>query len=188
MRHNYFYAVKIPEVEKNQLHRFVAEKKHNYPFKNWVHPQDYHITLAFLGKIDEELLREANNNVQNHLFQEKSFSLTIRRLGIFGSKHSPRVFWADVYPSSELLAIRQSVYQACEQAGLVLDQRPFRPHITLARRWTGDGPFTDQLKRQVQLQNGTKISFSVEEIVLYESWPQAIPRYKEVANFPLFMN
>lgn len=186
MRKNYFFAVKIPEEQKERLHRFIAEKKHFYLFKNWVHPQDYHITLAFLGKIDNELLQKAISRVNKRLFRENSFPLTIRHLGIFGSNTAPRVFWADVYPSAELTAIHRKVFQACEQAGVKLDKRPFRPHITLARKWIGDGPFSQQLLIPVRpSDNGMAISFIVQEIVLYETNLQSTPKYKEIKSFSL---
>lgn len=185
MKNNHFFAVKIPEEQKMQLYNFINEKRNDYPFKNWVHPLDYHITLAFLGKVAPFLLRESVRRVQHHLSGEKSFRLTIRRLGVFGAKTSPRVFWADVFPSEDLTNIHEKVYLACLEAGVQLNQRPFRPHITLARKWIGEHPFSEHLLLPVEQKDGTPISFKVQEIVLYESKLTSTPKYQGIERFSL---
>ena len=185
MKTHYFIALKIPHHEKKLLYHFIEKRKADYSFKNWVHPEDYHITLAFLGNASKEELDEVIRGVHDILQHEKSFPLTVRKLGIFGQKTRPRVFWADVYPSEPLMQVRNKVFDVCEKIGFVLDKRPFRPHITLARRWVGDASFSEKLLLPVTLGEGQSLSFSVEEIVLYRTNPQRTPKYEEIHIFPL---
>jgi len=115
----------------------------------------------------------------------KKFRLEINQLGTFGREQSPRVLWADIEYSSELHDIRNKVFSACEQAGFKLETRPFRPHITLARKWTGEEAFqSDKLVIWKKLQPDS-LPFQVSEVVLYRTHLNQLPKYEAIAIFPL---
>ncbi|RKI99580.1 RNA 2',3'-cyclic phosphodiesterase, partial [Butyricicoccus sp. 1XD8-22] len=56
--HHYFFAVKLPDEVKTFMSEWVQKNKREYPFARWVHPEDYHITLAFLGFAEEQKLQK----------------------------------------------------------------------------------------------------------------------------------
>jgi RNA 2',3'-cyclic 3'-phosphodiesterase len=184
-KHHYFFAVKLPKEAKDFLYEWIQARKGDFPFARWVHPEDYHITLAFLGFAEKSMLNEVVEKVKPILEKESSFTLTLNSLGIFGPKKAPRIFWADVESSEQLDSIQKKVYRECEKTGFQLDKKPFRPHITLARKWKSEDAFEEGTLLQIREKDGKTFSFNVTEIVLYETHLDRTPKYHEYVSFPL---
>lgn len=182
---HYFYAVEIPRAQKELLHERAQEWRKVLSFKSWVHHDDYHITLAFLGNAPEKNLLRSRQLVREALAGKKSFPLVINHLGFFGRKEAPRVFWAGVEENEALFVLREAVYSACTEADFSLETRPFRPHLTLARTWTGNEKFSGEHLREQDSLREDPISFRVKKVILYQTRPEGIPRYQPVASFPL---
>lgn len=180
---HYFYALKLPHEVKHQLEKICNQLQ--FPFERWVHQEDYHITLAFLGYAKKEQLQASNKFVREILSETNSFPLTIDHLGAFGKKGSPRIFWAGTKLESQLSKLRELVYKACQQAEFQLETRPFHPHITLARKWTGDIPFSDNILSQNNPFVENTINFQVNEVVLYMTNLEKVPKYEVVESFRL---
>ena len=184
-RTHYFLAVRIPEETKRIMKAHIEKIKEVLHFSRWVHYQDLHITLAFLGAVNPEKLAAAEINVKDVLSDVKALKLKINKLGIFGQEDSPRVLWADTEESTELKAIRKKVFSASERAGFQLETRPFRPHITVARKWIGAHPFQmEQLEVWNKLQPEL-LPFQASEVVLYQTHLNKIPKYEAITLFPL---
>ncbi|MFZ7944942.1 MULTISPECIES: RNA 2',3'-cyclic phosphodiesterase [Bacillaceae] len=184
-RTHFFFAVKIPNVAKEIIKDHIGRMKGALPFGRWVHHQDLHITLAFLGAADPEKLAAAEDNVKEALRDAHALKLKINKLGVFGREDAPRVFWADTEENSELREIRQKVFSACVKAGFQLETRPFRPHITLARKWMGDESFQlGQLEIWNELQP-EPLPFQANEVVLYQTHLNQSPKYEAITLYPL---
>lgn len=182
---HFFYAVKIPEDVKLTMKNNCEKLKETLPFSRWVHHEDLHITLAFLGNAPTEKLVAADQYVREAIDGLKAFELQINNLGIFGKEESPRIFWADTQVSGELKLLRNKVFTACEQAGFQLETRPFRPHITLARKWVGENPFHKDLLtvwKEVQIE---PLTFTAIEVVLYQTHLEKTPKYEAKTIYPL---
>ena len=182
---HYFFALALPNDVKHALHELSKHIQKEFPFKNWVHKEDYHITLAFLGRTSESQLKEAVSRTGRALENIPAFPLTINGTGTFGSQMFPRILWADTRYSAPLLQMQEKVYTACDDAGFQLEKRPFKPHITLARKWKSEEAFSsDHLIRHVTslLPIG---SFSAEKIVLYKTNPNAVPKYEIKETYKL---
>ncbi|MGF2617455.1 RNA 2',3'-cyclic phosphodiesterase [Rossellomorea vietnamensis] len=182
-QHHYFFAVPIPQETKETMEEWSGKVKGALPFQRWVHPQDYHITLAFLGGTEEERLRKTIERVHALKGEFHIFSLAVQQLGTFGKPSSPRILWSDVSPSSSLSSLRDAVYSACLQEGYELDQRPFNPHITIARKWAGDEEFPGSKLASLSLEE--PLEFKVEEFVLYRTHLDRTPKYETVEKFTL---
>jgi 2'-5' RNA ligase len=175
---HYFFAVKIPEQTKLQMKEYMDTLKTKFPFKRWVHHEDLHITLAFLGFAPSDQLITAIENVKEAVRGLKPLNLELDSLGIFGSTNSPRIFWVDTKKSIELELVRKHIFTACLEAGFKLETRPFRPHITLARKWEGDRPFqTDLLDKWMPSQH-EKVMFEADQVVLYQTHLDRSPKYE----------
>ncbi|MCU9614255.1 RNA 2',3'-cyclic phosphodiesterase [Caldibacillus lycopersici] len=184
-QHHYFFAAKLPDTAKEFLDKWVENNRNTYPFQRWVHPSDYHITLAFLGFARDDLLQKAIEGVKNIATEESSFFLEFNKIGTFGAKDSPRIFWADVIHSERLFQMQKKVYNLCIDTGFSLDKKPFRPHITLARKWMGNEVFDANSLKKLSSTDAILFRFPIKEIVLYETHINEIPKYKEFAIFPL---
>ncbi|PKR84349.1 RNA 2',3'-cyclic phosphodiesterase [Heyndrickxia camelliae] len=172
--HHYFFALLLPQHIKSYLHEKCEQIKMEFPFKKWVHHEDYHITLAFLGHAQEEQLEKADMYVKDVLSHSEGFELALHKLGVFGRQDSPRIFWANTKESQQLTDIRKLVYDSCTKAGFKLDPRHFAPHITLARNWEGKDRFSLEALKPFALE---EIIFTAKHVVLYETHLNKTPKY-----------
>jgi RNA 2',3'-cyclic 3'-phosphodiesterase len=107
-------------------------------------------------------------------------------LGTFGRIESPRIFWVDTKDSNELKEVRKKVFTACLETGFQLETRPFKPHITLARKWAGDEAFQTRLLDDVWNEfQSEPWEFTVNEVVLYQTHLDKTPKYEEKTIYRL---
>ncbi|KAB2338883.1 RNA 2',3'-cyclic phosphodiesterase [Cytobacillus depressus] len=182
---HFFFAISLPMETKLKLKEECSILKEKLPFQRWVHHEDFHITLAFLGSAKEEKLHAAEEFVKKGLAGQKIFPLHINQIGVFGKGDTPRIFWADTYKDQRLSAIRDIVFSACTQAGFELETRPFKPHITLARKWVGDAPFRPVLLNENNPFKDSPLTFMANEVVLYQTHLDKTPKYERKAIFSL---
>lgn len=181
---HFFYALRLPMEAKLLIRDQLTELKQHFHFSRWVHHEDYHITLAFLGNADSRKLDDSVDFVQKALAEEHIFPLTIHELGVFGKKDSPRIFWAGVREEKRLHEIRNLVYQACTTAGFKLETRPFHPHITVARKWSGENLFPNDFMKKNPFSDHP-IELKASEVVLYQTYLDREPKYEAINIFPL---
>lgn len=96
----------------------------------WVEAENLHLTLRFLGDIDN---RTADEFIESIVpFTVEPFEMTLSGLGVFGSQR-PDVIWVGAEPKDLLARLNHWHERAARAAGLEPDTRPFVPHVTLAR-------------------------------------------------------
>lgn len=182
---HYFLAVPISEDIKLAYKQWSEKLKSLFPFKTWVHHEDYHITLVFLGDTPQAELNKVIAQMKMIVKNHEPFELHLNGLGYFGKKESPRIFWGGIDRQSQLEDLQKDVLQACEKVGFDLENRPYRPHLTLARRYKEDGGFPFQhLEDYFQLEP-TLRTFSVPSIVLYQTHLDRSPKYEAIETFKL---
>ncbi|MBS4195079.1 RNA 2',3'-cyclic phosphodiesterase [Lederbergia citri] len=185
MTGHYFFALTLPDEAKKFLLKVSEQIKEEFPFNKWVHHEDYHITLAFLGHADQSKLEQSLRIVEKEINDFQSFQLNIINTGIFGSPKAPRILWAGVNHSVNLQSLRSKVYDSCIQAGFQLESRPFKPHITLARKWNSDSLFSSSDFQKFTSEVFTEFKFIADEVVLYQTHPEKTPKYEKVESFRL---
>jgi 2'-5' RNA ligase len=177
MQSHYFIAVPLPKLIKQRLSETYRNKK-EFQFKRWVHKEDLHLTLVFLGACSTKQLEQVKMHLESLLVNWDSFSLELSTTGTFGSKEKPRIFWVGVSNQPYLYSLRQEIFTKCEEIGFSLDQRPYSPHITLARNWVGENGYLTSLDTKVE---GNQ--WIVDEVILYKSVLTEEPKYKVVKSF-----
>ncbi len=95
----------------------------------WSDPDSWHITLQFLGSATQEQLR----CVAAMLGKVRSTAVPIQ-VGELGSFERAGVLFADVTATPQLAALQQRVVTATGECGFAAEERPFHPHVTLARK------------------------------------------------------
>ncbi|MET3505919.1 RNA 2',3'-cyclic phosphodiesterase [Halalkalibacter oceani] len=179
MQPHYFLAVPVPQLIQSALHQ-EARQSGQLQFQRWVHPNDIHLTLVFLGGCTEKQLHELVQHGRSLVENWAPFSLTLSQSGSFGQKKQPRIFWVGVKASQQLAVYQSQLADLCRSLGFAVDQRPYAPHLTLARKWAGDEEYNGD---GLALGNGQ--SWEVNEIILYESHVQQEPKYKTYQAFSL---
>jgi RNA 2',3'-cyclic 3'-phosphodiesterase len=128
-----FFAITLPgEVQWALSELRPRDESRDY---RWVHPSLMHLTLAFLGEQPEERL-ELLQRVGSEAAQASApGTLRLANAGSFGSRSAPRVLWVDLVGDvAALNTLQRNLDSSLRAAGFTLEDRPFRAHITLARR------------------------------------------------------
>lgn len=176
-----FVGIQVPGVIGETLSTWANEYRNQIPLKQWTHQQDFHITLAFLGDSNQgnlTLLKESFTKIAETAL---GFKLQITGTGIFGNPKTPRVLWAGVEKEAGLFQLQKDIYSACKNAGYKLDERPYKPHITLGKKWGGSAPVNFK-----GIYSGeTKLTWNVKDFVIFEINPKTTPKYQPVERFLL---
>lgn len=105
----------------------------------WATPGRVHITLRFIGEVDAERGRAIAKALERGV-PLIPFHIEAGGLGAFPERGQPRVLWVGLTAGSDAVArLEELVSARLAQAGVARDDRPFRPHITLARVRDADG-------------------------------------------------
>jgi len=96
----------------------------------WIDRDSYHITLRFIGDIDDGLAREIAAELD--AVSAKPFTLRLKGIDAFGG-NKPHSLYASVAESPELRRLQSTHERICQMLGMPPEQRKFSPHVTLAR-------------------------------------------------------
>lgn len=122
-----FIALDLPEDVKEGLGRI----SYGLPGAAWISPEDMHLTVRFIGEVDDVLFRiilEALGGVQ-----EKSFHLDLKGVGHFPKRGDPTVLWTGVPENESLIRLRNRIEGLLVKRGVEPETRKFHPHVTLAK-------------------------------------------------------
>ncbi len=99
-----------------------------------VKPENIHLTLKFLGDIDTTRIPAISARLEELTNKNSSFPVTVRGIGAFpGWRNKPRIIWVGVQPVEPIQHIFQGVEAVTTAIGYPSENRPFSPHLTLAR-------------------------------------------------------
>lgn len=127
-----FVAIEIPGEIRLVLAAFLKELRGIAPQPKWVRAENLHVTLKFLGETEPWKLR-AIERALAAIRSPLHVSLEFRGLGFFPNERKPRVFWLGMEASANLKALVAEIDDTLQQLGFPLEDRPFTPHLTLAR-------------------------------------------------------
>lgn len=152
------------------------------PGAQWVAPENMHITLRFIGDVDEPTAEEINY-VLSHL-EAPAFDLELQGLGTFGHGHLSHALWVGVSLTPGLTHLQAKIESAMVRMGLTPEGRKFTPHVTLARLRK---PEAGRLQSFIEGNNLFKAGpFTVEQFTLFESQPgKGGPVYTALEDYPL---
>ncbi len=163
-----FVAVKLTP-DKNFLKSYVA-LRHALQLEkiSWVKPENFHLTLKFLGKTSEEKLPAIRKALHEVARQTPTFSMKMTGTGIFGSSYNPRVIWFGVEKDTAIHQLGETVLNNLDKAGFPRDRQNFVPHLTIGR--------INKIEHKKMFQEAIAThrhdflqEFPVDKIILYES-------------------
>jgi 2'-5' RNA ligase len=94
---------------------------------------DLHITLSFIGEIEQERLRDVSDAVGRAVRGIGPFEITVGRMGSFPGRSGPRIVWAGAWSGGRLEMLAERISAELDEGGIGHDRKKFVPHITLAR-------------------------------------------------------
>jgi 2'-5' RNA ligase len=127
-----------------------------------------HLTLKFFGEIAPERVEALSGAAARVALNSQSFILALSGTGAFPPRGNPRVLWLGIEDASGALAQLQSrLEEECSALGFAREERPFHPHLTLARIRAPQG--ARELASRHQETGFARIEFEAADLVLLRS-------------------
>lgn len=181
-----FIALPIADDVKLQVEERTKVLREHVSFRKWTHPQDLHITLKFLGATPSENIADIHSLLLDIAEHYAPISLSLSDLGTFGLPVSPRVLWTRVGGEMErLFSLQRDIEHKLERIGFAKENRPYSPHVTLAKQYVGADSPEELLMAIAKSTWQPPLSWPGMDIVLFESHPGKSPMYEALARFPL---
>lgn len=125
-----FVAVIPPRPVMLELRAALTTLPHDNPLLRWSRPETWHVTLAFFGEVAEDALDDLKERLGRAAARNTPMELALAGGGHFGG----RTLWTGVQGERDRLGrLAESVNGVARRCHIKVDERPFRPHLTLAR-------------------------------------------------------
>jgi RNA 2',3'-cyclic 3'-phosphodiesterase len=144
-----FVALEIPRELRAKLVSLIAGLRSLAPRLKWVRAENLHVTLKFIGHIENEKRAEIEVAL-GKVRSPEPLTLHFRGLGFFPNDKRPRVFWIGMEGPSALPKLATDIDATLHELGFPLETRPFSPHLTLARVDESEKRLPDTFRQAVQ--------------------------------------
>ena len=148
-----FIAALIPEDIRTLLTNYINFLKHNIDGVKWEKSEKLHVTLKFLGDVDESKVEEISNLLGKLAHGYSPFNMSILDFGGFPDLKHPRVLYIGLSSNSELSKFHSELEQELSGFGFKEEDRRFIPHITVAR-----------VKKRIHIKETLPITQSIFDI------------------------
>jgi 2'-5' RNA ligase len=159
-----FVSIELTKEIRSNLEEIQREFRKLNSRVRWIKAESLHLTLSFLGNIEESQVEVISSKLENISKNHKPFEVDISGISYFGRARKPSSVWAKVEPTDELKSLFEAI---CEGLGK-LEDREFVPHITLSRvkETKGLKSLVDKIEAKKKVQLGR---LKVSRIHLVES-------------------
>ncbi|MFD1851159.1 RNA 2',3'-cyclic phosphodiesterase [Oceanobacillus bengalensis] len=182
---HYFIAILLPEELQEYFSIWQSVLREKLPYKQWYNKRDFHITLKFLGAVDNDKLQELDKKLQG-IKMLNAFHVNVGSIGTFGNPKTPRVLWSGVEKTDTLSQLAQIVEEYAVQLGFSKENRAYTPHITLAKKWAGNQVTRyDEILSEMKNKYTTKEKMLVHEVILFQIHPNREQKYEIIRRYPL---
>jgi RNA 2',3'-cyclic 3'-phosphodiesterase len=167
-----FVAIELPAEVKRALGALQDELRAARADVSWPKPENFHLTLKFLGEVEEARVEEIRQACAEAASAARGFDLKLEGIGLMPHRRQPRVVYVAVGGQvRELGELKREVEEQLAALGFEQEARPFKPHVTLGRVKS-----RERVRELVALCESGRFAareFSVGEIVLMRSELQA---------------
>ncbi len=129
-----FLAVELSSDIREKIVFLQQQLQATLPPINWVRPESIHLTLKFLGYVEPSRISQLLSVLEPIGKKQNGFSINLQGLGVFPNVNRPRIFWVGVTGMTQgLKALVFEIEAALDSLGFPLADKPYHPHLTLAR-------------------------------------------------------
>ncbi len=177
-----FAAVEIPQRTKDEVERAIAPLQERYPQGKWVRPENWHVTVKFLGRTMPTLVEGVREACALATERMRPFRVELRSPGAFPRPSGARVLWVGLRDEGEGLGVIARALDRELERDFPPEKRPFTAHLTVAR-------FDPRVRIEpAELESAVPepSAFRVGELVLFRSHlsPKGA-RYEPLERFAL---
>jgi len=182
-----FIALDIPGEIRGRIIEYMDRIRPYAESARWARAEGLHVTLKFIGEVKEEKVQEIAKALAT--VAAEPFTVNFSSAGFFPTAKSPRVFWLGVDGGEALPRLASAIDAAAHSQGIAREEKPFSPHLTLARAGSGAGasqvlrPVQHLLEAEAAPQFGT---MTAREFWLYRSdLARGGSRYTKLQRFEI---
>ncbi|MEW5806653.1 MAG: RNA 2',3'-cyclic phosphodiesterase [Acidobacteriota bacterium] len=129
-----FIAIDVPENVKKELLNVLRTLEKIWRGVKWVRPEGIHLTLKFLGEVDESKVESIASALREVAARYQPFCINVSSLGRFPENGKPRVVWCGIREEKgTLVKLAKEIESRMELAGFEREDRDFKPHVTIGR-------------------------------------------------------
>lgn len=164
-----FIGIPIESLKSvRQVEVWKKDPQLNQNVLNWTTPGNWHITLFFLGNTEESAIPVLQQLIDESFSKIQAYQAELRGVGVFPNTHNPKVLWLGLEDLQPLMAAYSKLGELLQQNGFSFDQKPLKPHLTIARVKRADNPSAFQLLL-TEYQETVFDEVNVNKVVLFES-------------------
>jgi 2'-5' RNA ligase len=164
-----FIAIELSPPLRHHIEKIQNELRSTTADVRWVRSEGIHLTLKFLGAIDDQRIDEIGDSIEECLADKSIFTVTVGSLGAFPNREHPKVIWLGIEDECGVLRkVHQTIDTRLTSLGFTAEKRTFSPHLTLGRIKSPKGRKTvsQRLATMGKCECGT---LDVKEIILFKS-------------------
>lgn len=163
-----FIAIEIPNSIKTTLTAMQHDLQRAAADVSWTKPENFHLTLRFLGEVEERRIEEVKDVCDKAAAAFRPFMLRLNNAGVFPNFRQPRVLWAGLAGEIEVAQKLQAhLEKSLVSLGFAPEDKPFKPHLTVGRVKSPKN--ARQVAALTEIHSLPELSFEVREIVLMKS-------------------
>jgi 2'-5' RNA ligase len=163
-----FVAVDLEPQTVQKIAEATVQLRPRMPGIRWLPPTNFHLTLKFLGDIDEAKVAPIAAALERDLYPFSCFTINAKGLGVFPDPKRPRILWVGLV-GGELNALASRVEKALAPFGFAAEKRAFTPHLTVGRWRQFDGS-PKELGDEIEKWRGHDFGRSnVDKVILFQS-------------------
>jgi len=165
-----FLAFELPEFVKEELSGLIRSFNRGVSKVRWVKRENMHLTVLFLGNINEETIPAMAEDISDICERFSPFIVRMKGVGCFPNIRNPKVIWVGIDGEIERMArFYESLVMNLSKYGIKQENRTYRPHLTLGRI-KGNSNIRDRMVGMIS--KGREITdkeFILQELVLFKS-------------------
>jgi len=163
-----FVAVDLEPQTVQKIAETIARLRPRMPVIRWLPPTNFHLTLKFLGDIEEAKVAPIAAALERELYPFSCFTINAKGLGVFPDLKRPRILWVGLV-GGELNALASTAEKALVPFGFAAEKKTFTPHLTIGR-WRQFNGSPKELGDEIEKWRGHDFGRSnVDEVILFQS-------------------
>jgi RNA 2',3'-cyclic 3'-phosphodiesterase len=165
-----FLAFELPPEIKEQVRRVSEELKKSRLDIRWVKPENIHLTIVFLGDLQEQDISPIEREVEKVCSGAHPFDFRLKGFGVFPDRRRPRIFWVGLDGDIERVStFKDALCERLAPFNIKEENRQFKPHLTLGRfknPGRADAKLEEILKGH---EDFSSPAFQSKELILFKS-------------------
>ena len=162
-----FICIELTKDIKEKISVLQAELKSHKADIRWTRPDSIHLTIRFLGDVEESLIKDIAQNLKAAINKQK-FEISVKGTGAFPNFRRPKVLWIGIFdPEGHLQQLNEIIENELAKLGFAKELRKFSPHLTIGR--VKSMLNVNRIASDLQIREFDAGTFTANEVVIMQS-------------------